>query len=86
VGVAEGDQGRVRERRESGVFERGQEQAFYELVGSLAPGPVAHVYTRRGELRRPAAVLLQGVEDPLLPLAHPFDPISTFSNDLRPKL
>jgi hypothetical protein len=38
------------------------------------------------EPRRPAAVLFQRVEDVLLSLSHCLVPISTFSNDLRPKL
>ena len=57
------------------------------------PGAVAHVYARGGEPRRPAAVLLKRVRRSrfetrpyLLPALAHREPISTFSNDLRPKL
>jgi hypothetical protein len=55
-------------------------------VGCLAPGAVAHVYARGGELRRSATVLIQRIEDALLPAIAHLEPISTLSNDLRPKL
>src|SRR5688572_9801297 len=85
-GVPKGKRCRVSERGKRRVVEGRQQETLDELVGRLAPGAVAHVYARGGEPRRPPAVLLQRVEDALFfALAH-LEPISTFSNDLRPKL
>ena len=61
------------------------ELAVNGTVNDLAvSGAMAHVYARGRELRWPATVLFQGVEDALFSLAHGLVP--TFSNDLRPKL
>jgi hypothetical protein len=86
AGVPKWKRCRIGERRERRVVEGRQQETLYELVSGLASGAVAHVYTRSGEPRRSAAILLQRVEDALiLTLAHR-EPISTFSNDVRPKL
>src|ERR671917_2551320 len=84
LGVSEGQERRVGERGERRVIEDRQQEALYELVGRLASGPVAHVYAWGLEFRWPAAVRLDRVGKP--PLAHSLEPISTFSNVLRPKL
>ena len=80
--VAAGEQRRIGERRQGGVGERGQKETFYQLVGRLAPGPVAHVDPGRRERGRTATVLFERGQDALLVHA----PTLTFSGDVRPKV
>ena len=88
-GVPEGEHGRIGERSERRVIEGRQQEALDELVGRLAPGAMAHVYTRGGRISAACggfapARRRDGFEFSCS-LAH-LEPISTFSNDLRPKL